>query len=123
MIAKYMADELNGKFQLQIPYIPNGTYDTALYDALIEDEKIAKKWVGSGYNGYKKLTFYGKPPQDDNYFEGKELGEVIFPNFRSAYEFIKNNNLKNFQLRAGCYAKEIKQYKKEIKKINEVENE
>ena len=111
---KYLLDELNKNFQLKIPYVPANTYDTALYDFSVEDKKIKNMWIDSGYNGYKSLVFYGKPANNGNYFEGEKLGDVIFANFRTAYEFIIQNKLKNYNLRCGCYEKEIKQYEKEM---------
>lgn len=110
---KYMVDELNKEHQHKIPLIPAGTYDTALYDYSIQDEEDSNMYVSSGYNGYKSLVFFGEPPQGGYYFEGEKLGAVTFPNFKSAYEFIKNNNLENHNLRVGCYKDEIKQYERE----------
>lgn len=110
----YMLNELNNDFQCKIPFIPDNVYDTALYDFSIEDKKYKNMWIDSGYNGYKDLVFYGKSPAgSDLYWEGKKLGNIIFPNFKTAYEFILNNKLPNYNLRCGCYKKEIEEYCKQ----------
>ena len=114
---KYLLDELNKEYQHKIPYIPAGTYETALYDYSIQSEEDSNMYISSGYNGYKNLTFYGKPPKKGYYFEGEKLGEIDFPNFKMAYEFILANNLTNYNIRCGCYKEEIKQYEKEKRKI------
>ncbi len=112
----YIIKELNNDFQCKIPFVPSNVFDTALYDFSVEDKEYKNMWIDSGYNGYKELVFYGKPPQGNNYyFEGKELGRIIFPNFKTAYEFIQNNKLRNYNLRCGCYKNEIKEYFKEQK--------
>lgn len=113
MAMNYMVEELNKDFQCELPYIPEGTYDTALYDYSVEDKKYKNMWISSGYSGYKSLEFFGKPPENGYYFEGEKLGSVTFPNFKTAYEFIMSNNLPNYNLRCDCYKKEIKQYEKE----------
>ena len=100
--------------QLQLGLIPYHK-SSRLYIDLIQDK--SGRFIGSteGYDGQKILVFYNTFKPDDH-TEKNEVGRIIFPNFRLAYEFIKANNIKNFNLEQGCYKQEIKQYEKEIKR-------
>lgn len=108
----YFEEEYNKPFQYSLPIIPNGTYDTALYNASVQDKKYKNMWVSPGIDGIHTLEFLGKPPKDGYYFEGELLGRVDFPTFTAAYEFIKANKLNCYQLRDGCYKEEIEEYNK-----------
>lgn len=107
--------------QLKLSVIPDYT-DSRLYHDL---KKVRGKFVSnSGYNDSKVLVFYksNEPSEYDKknkimrtlvHVEKNKIMRIVFPDFRSAYEYILNNNIKNFNIDYGCYENEIKQYQKE----------
>lgn len=98
--------------QLKLAFIPQHS-DSRLYESLVEIKP--KFWVGSGYYGVKELVFYSTA-NDSEHVKDNEVGRIVFENFKTAYEFILNNKIKNFNIECGSYEKEIKQYKKERSK-------
>ena len=108
--------------QLKLSIIPEYT-DSRLYHNL---QKVRGKFVSnSGYNDSKVLVFYKskEPLKPDGknkimrtlvHVEKNAIMRIVFPDFRSAYEYILNNSIKNFNIEYGCYEKEIEQYQKEI---------
>ena len=61
------------------------------------------------------LVFYNTSDQSAHVSKN-ELMHIVFPDFNSAYQFILDNKVINFNIRQGSYKKEIKQYQKELQK-------
>lgn len=95
--------------QLKLSVIPDYK-DSRLYENL--KFKNGKFVSDSGYNTSKTLVFYNTNKRSEH-VEKNAIMRIVFPDFRSAYEYILNNNIKNFNIDYGCYENEIKQYQKE----------
>lgn len=89
--------------QLKLGIIPEYA-DSRLY---IVHNIIKNRFIDTGR---RKLVFYSKSDPSEHY-SINELMSIEFPNFHTAYKYISDFKINNFNIRQGSYKEEIKQMK------------
>ena len=79
--------------------------------SLLPEYKDSRLYIDLEQADKHTLVFYNTEEASEH-ISKNEVWRIDFKNFPEAYFFIKNNNIKNFNLRHGSYDKEIKKINK-----------
>lgn len=99
--------------QLKLSIIPEYA-DSRLYTEIVISKNC--NWAADDYNNGKNLVFYNTTKASEH-VTSNEIMSIKFPDFKTAYKFILDNNIKNYNIDSGSYKKEIKQYQKEVEQL------
>ena len=91
--------------QLKLPIIPK--YKNSRIYIVFNFKN--KRFIDTGR---RKLVFY-KTENSSEHTGKNEVMSLEFPDFKTVYKFILDNEIKNFNIENDCCTKEIRQYKKE----------